>query len=343
LTLPACLTRAIADLIAPHTPSQLAAASSQLTERYRSGVASQRAVPDAVTIASYLAARLPATYAATQEALLRLLEGMPDFAPRSLLDVGAGPGTASFAAADIFDKLDDVRMLDSHAGFRAAAQKLCDASDIPALQRAKIIAGDLVSGTTAFARLGRPDLVIAAYTLVELAEAKVAKTALKLLAAAEQVLVLIEPGTPEGWRRMMLARYAVISAGAHILAPCPHANSCPLMGQDWCHFSVRVQRSRAHKATKGADAPFEDEKFIYLVVTRNAIEQLRSGRIIAPPHISKPGIRLKVCTENSVETPFIPARDKAATRRMRHMGWGDIMPDMQEHNVAMPQTPPDES
>ena len=41
-----------------------------------------------------------------------------------------------------------------------------------------------------------------------------------------------------------------------------------MMGDDWCHFSVRLPRSREHMHAKRAKVPFEDERFAYLAVSR---------------------------------------------------------------------------
>ena len=57
--------------------------------------------PTATDALAYALARMPATYAAVAAGLNALSEIKPDFAPATLLDVGAGPGTATWAAAEI--------------------------------------------------------------------------------------------------------------------------------------------------------------------------------------------------------------------------------------------------
>ncbi len=61
--------------------------------------------------------------------------------------------------------------------------------------------------------------------------------------AARKALVIVEPGTPKGYQTILKARDQLISLGGYVAAPCPHSNKCPLSPPDWCHFSVRVERS----------------------------------------------------------------------------------------------------
>ena len=72
---------------------------------------------------------MPATYAAVAASLNALTAIRPEFAPATLLDVGAGPGTAAFAAAQAFASLDQVTLLDANPALRDLALSL--AGDLP--------------------------------------------------------------------------------------------------------------------------------------------------------------------------------------------------------------------
>ena len=54
----------------------------------------------------------------------RLDEVMPDFAPQSLLDVGAGTGAASWAAVTQWPQIASVTMLDRNPALAALARRL---------------------------------------------------------------------------------------------------------------------------------------------------------------------------------------------------------------------------
>src|SRR5262249_60860956 len=111
-------------------------------------------------------------------------------------------------------------------------------------------------------------LVVASYVAGELAPEELASFAQALWAATGQRLVVIEPGTPAGYHRIIGIRSLLIAGGAHVAAPCPHERDCPLVAPDWCHFARRLARSRDHLSVKGAGVPFEDEKFSYVVLSR---------------------------------------------------------------------------
>jgi ribosomal protein RSM22 (predicted rRNA methylase) len=143
-------------------------------------------------------------------------------------------------------------------------------------------------------------------------------------ARTRDTLLIVEPGTPAGYARILAARGQLVAAGATVAAPCPHQATCPLSPPDWCHFSQRLARSRAHKQLKGADVPFEDERFSYVVLTRNPVEQ-RASRVLAQPAVGKAEISAKLCTPDGLAIAKVPRRDKAAYARARHWRWGDAV------------------
>ena len=306
--MPPALLTAIAVLLEGVSRKDLAIRAARLSTAYRQGGTSVVIANQADTLA-YLVARMPATYAAMRAVLARVMEIVPGLAPESFLDVGAGPGTAAWAMRDLWPSL-AVTLVEPNSVFRALAGKL--------MPDAEMIAGGLDT------KLPRADLVAASYVLAELPETEAAKTAEKLWEAAGQMLVLIEPGTPQGFARIRAARTTLIDVGGHVVAPCTHDKACPLADGDWCHFSERLARSRDHKIAKGADVPFEDERYSYVVVSRVRVDHAGRARIIKPALDAKPGLTLPLCDASGLRNAFIARRDKAAFRAVRRKGWGDL-------------------
>ena len=276
-----------------------------LREAYKQGSTSST-----ISLAAYLTTRLPATYAAAAEVLAQVREVLPQFQPSSLLDVGAGPGTASFAAQAAWPSLKAITMIESDARFAGLAKLLSPEAEV-LQQSLQHIAH-------------KADVVIAAYVFAELPEAEAAPTALKLWVATQSLLIIIEPGTPKGFARVRAARKALIKSGAHLIGPCTHANACPMALGDWCHFKTRLPRSRAHMQAKSATVPFEDESFAWLAVSRNAA-RLAQFRIIAPPSINKVAVKFKTCGAGGVAETAIASRLKPAYKLARKKKWGECL------------------
>ena len=102
--LPAELKAALEAKLQGFSRADAASRAALISKTYRDGGGSTAIRSEADALA-YALSRMPATYAAVTASLAAMREMMPGFAPASLLDVGAGPGTATWAAAEAFPSL----------------------------------------------------------------------------------------------------------------------------------------------------------------------------------------------------------------------------------------------
>ena len=298
-------------------------AAELLSRRYRAEMRDGNLhLADGLAVKAYLATRLPATYAAIRAAMAALSATLPAFEPKSLLDVGAGPGSALWAAVDCWPEFEHAALVEASAAVRQAGAELMSEAPLPPTQW---IAADVAS---AFPELSAADLVTIAYVLDELPPAAIASLVERLWNLTAGVLLIVEPGTPAGWGRVVDVRRQLVDLGARLVAPCPHEASCPLKVPDWCHFSRRVARSRLHRLAKSGDVPWEDEKFIYLAASRAPVAAPGS-RVLAPPRSASGRVTLKLChTDGTAGELAMSKREGAVYKQARRLDWGDtFLPD----------------
>src|ERR1700676_1588398 len=303
--LPAELRAALEAKLQGLSRTDAAERAALISRTYRDGGHSG-AVTSTADALAYALARMPATYAAVTASLNALYELRPDFAPKNLLDVGAGPGTASWAAAAAFASLQSFTLLDANTALRALALGLCRDS-----ARLKGMTYHRGEARAALADTEPADLVVASYLIGEIGEAERRSLAELMWSKTRDTLLLVEPGTPSGYARIIALRQQLIASGAHVTAPCPHDGTCPLAAPDWCHFTQRLPRLRAHMHIKQAELPFEDEKFSYVALTRRPVAQ-RPARVLAPPVVGKAEISAKLCTPEGLVTAKVARRAKPA-------------------------------
>ena len=363
MELPVALRRGVDAALVGIPLGELVAAVRTLSDRYRGEVRDGVLhLSDDMTARAYLAVRLPATFAAIAATFGAIMETRPDFAPQSLLDIGAGPGTAMWAAAERWP-IADARLIERSGAIRALGKSLAAAAPV-----ARIVwddadlKRDLPQGA-------QSDLAVIAYLLNELEQDAADRLIDAAWVRSADTLVVVEPGTPAGWHRILRARKILLAAGAHLLAPCPHACACPLNAPDWCHFSRTVARSRMHRLAKDAALPWEEEKFIYLVACRHdpaarhdpasrqepafrhdpatrhdpaaraapacradpapAPQRFRraAARVIAPPRKGRGRVSLALChSDGTATTHLFTRRAGEAYRIARRLDWGDAWP-----------------
>jgi ribosomal protein RSM22 (predicted rRNA methylase) len=323
VTLPAELRHAIEELATTVSGSTLARAAADLTEAYKPGSdRDHRQQPsvfsnDAHRVA-YAVVRMPATYAACEHVFRQVALRMPGFAPRTALDLGCGPTTASWAAASMFPTLEGITLVERDAGLIELGKRL-SAEAPPALRNAEWLRRDLASGIPE----GTWDLVIASYAIGELTQAQRAELLARAWKATSGALVIVEPGTRPGFGVIHSAREQLIACNAQIAAPCPHASACPMAAEgDWCHFAARLERTAAHRRAKGGDLAYEDEKFSYIAAAKSEATPARS-RIVRHP-VRNPGhTQLTLCTAEGLKRQTIGKSAKDLYRAAKKSDWGD--------------------
>lgn len=251
---------------------------------------------DDETIA-YVASRMPAVYAACHRVLGEVKRRLPDFSPAKVLDFGAGTGSAMWALREVWPKsMEKINLIEPSQSMQRAGQRLIkDLKDLPFIQSY----GSIQALSQSINKSERQhDLVIASYVLGEIPSLKDRITVVRQLwDLTGDVLILLEPGTPEGSNIISQMRSHILwmesrkthkleaashkaskslmtmKSGAFIVAPCPHDGRCPLDNTGkYCHFVQRLERTtsqRAYKRSRGKPLRgFEDEKFCYIAFRR---------------------------------------------------------------------------
>lgn len=290
---------------------QLAAAVRRLSERYRLEVAAGAPLlASDVDVLAYAAYRMPATYAAC----LAALDQFPELPVASVLDLGGGTGALGWAVAECYP---DARttIAEQVPAARSLGARL--ASDGPTLDFRAWRLGEPVPGGA--------DLAAASYVLSELTAGQQDQLVDVARAAARRAVLVIEPGTPGGYARILRVRSRLIDAGWQVVAPCPHAAPCPLVAADWCHFAARVERSALHRQIKGGDLSYEDEKFSYVAaVAPDVSVPQRDSRVLRHPVKRKGLVELTLCRPSGVAGREVVSKKQGVRyRSAREVRWGD--------------------
>ena len=312
MDLPEQLRAAIDQQIRGGEISDVLRAAREISERYRRGEPTR--LKSRAQRLAYLLARMPATYAATHRALTEAAPRLPEV--RTVLDLGGGPGTAMWAAADLFPSLQRVTVVERDVEMAKLGRALAAQSRQRAVQDAEWRVEDMARTEV------RHDLVSLAYAIGELAPTEQTALLRRSWEGATS-LAIIEPGTPRGFAAVLQTRTWLLAHGAQLAAPCPHLLECPMAAAgDWCHFAQRVERTSLHRLAKGGALGYEDEKFSY-VIAMHAPAQLPHARIVRHP-LKHPGhVQLTLCTAGRLERETVAKSDKERYRAARKAEWGD--------------------
>jgi len=266
---------------------------------------------------AYIAARMPATYSAAVSVLDELHDRVPELEVQSLLDIGSGPATCLWAAGK-FGRLRQAKLVEPDREMAALGEQLLTGS----LQMSGIDREWKITDFNDISSDSKYDLVISGYVLSELDGLQRKKLINIAWETSRHAVILVESGSMKGFRRILESRDQLISLGARIVAPCPHAGSCPMTSDDWCHFGVRLNRSSIQRRVKGAALSYEDEKYSYVVAT-HGIGARTTGRVIRRPVVSKGRVKLDLCTAEGIIQKNLIKGNGDSYRRAKKLNWAD--------------------
>ena len=191
---------------------------------------------------AYLQRKMPYHYYVYRRLLNEIKERLPNFKPESALDYGAGLGSGLWAAQHIYgtknaiDKegtLNRSAAVEPNVNMRKLGKYLSEELNEKA-ENSILWVDSLSMIPGSGGERGKFDLIILGYVLQELPTSK--QRALVIEALWQRlkdngVFVLVEPGSPKGFRFVHSFREWIIAkdrSEASIVGPCSNHKKCPL-------------------------------------------------------------------------------------------------------------------
>ncbi|MFZ4772917.1 MAG: small ribosomal subunit Rsm22 family protein [Chlamydiia bacterium] len=241
---------------------------------------------------------------ATQAVLKKVLAHLEGERYKTALELGSGPGSSYPVLKDLF--CEKIVYIEKETGFHR---------EYPGVTW---IFRDFLENFD----YPESDLVLFSYSLGELNSTEQFLALEKGLRAMKKRIVIVEPGTPAGFKTLLQARDYLIEKGCTIEAPCYHSASCPKKEKPWCHFSVRLQRSRIHRQIKGGTLGYEDEKYCYIVASLEPLDK-EKFTILDTPKVEKHRLQMNLCTAQGEKIFECKAKSKELFKILKKKGWGE--------------------
>jgi ribosomal protein RSM22 (predicted rRNA methylase) len=325
------LLSAVAELSSSKSLSDLQIAYQRLERDYRDpiarepGKALQQSFDEQLAFC-YLNVRMAPIYMILYSIFVELKHraDLVNLTISSMWHLGAGPGTALIAALATFDSLKSYDALERQIIFIDIAKTLIESVVKHPLYGGREL--DLnwhKKDLCHFQGESEADLFVASYVLGELAQNDLIAVVQKIWNQTAKFLVIVEPGTPQGFQRIKSIREYLINNGANIVAPCGGSWSCQ---SNWFHFSERVARSTLHRKIKFGTLGYEDEHFSYLIASRFTFP-VSGVRVVGRVRANKFQVEVPVCADKGELKQLIFSRKGHSKeyKESKKLKWGDFL------------------
>lgn len=260
---------------------------------------------------AYAISRMPATYVAVYSALSHTLENYKSEISTAL-DIGAGTGSATWAINELLN-VKQITCLEREIEMQKIGKGLMKNHLANTTWKSFDLKDDEIQE--------KADLIVASYMINELSEDDRERAIEKMWNATNGLLLIIEPGTPEGFNHILEAREQLLKQGANIVAPCTHNKKCLISQEDWCAFYARVSRSGIQRQAKRGELGYEDEKFSYIAFSREPV-QMANNRILRHPQINSGYVKVKLCTSEGIQEKIFSKKDGEIYKKARKLDAG---------------------
>ncbi len=258
----------------------------------------------------YAISRMPATYSVIYTLVSALFNQGLILDVNSVIDVGSGTGAGYFAFKEVDSDI-KINLVERDQFMIDVCKKLTD-------DEVEILKADIVKDNID----ASADMIVVSYVLSEMKEQDRLNVALKLLEKTNKYLLIIDTGTPRTYENMMTLKRFVQENGYKIVAPCM-SEKCGLKN-DYCQFYSRVERSSLMRMAKSADLSYEDEKYFYLLISKENV-QTDKFRVIRRPIIKTNNIELTICGKDGVKKQTFTKQNKEKFKLAKKAKINDLL------------------
>ncbi|KAF9312614.1 37S ribosomal protein S22 [Podila horticola] len=225
---------------------------------------------------AYIAAMSPTTYSAISNVLEEVNRRVPDLDPKTILDFGTGPGTAIWAANEVWKKPIQYTGVDTSMAMLETAEMILDSLSTSGEAIKNVAFKPFMSHGP---KAQKFDVVMSAFVLSELTSPALRRSTLEhLWNSTNDMLILIDRGTPSGFKILAEAREQILGLDVDLYKPKPKydnfGNILPQEEPD----PLEPAHVLAPRKTKHSKENFEDAKYTYVVLRKGPRPALTAAR-----------------------------------------------------------------